>query len=79
MPVVASIKCAKGRPTIEDWIWHEKLASTTAVAARFCMRVDEALALLKRLEREGKVQRTYPAIGYDRNVAWWTAECGETR
>jgi len=72
--VVASLKCAQGRPTVEDWIWHEKLASTTAVAARFCMPVDVALKALKKLERSGKVQRAYPAIGYDRNVAWWTAE-----
>jgi hypothetical protein len=75
--VVASIKCAKGAPTIADWIWHEKIASTQAVAARFCMRTPDALAALKRLERQGKVQRIEPECGYDRNVAWWTAEICE--
>ena len=72
--VVASIRCAQGRPTIADWIWHNKMASTQAVAARFELTTSEALRVLKRLERAGDVQRARPAIGYDRNVAWWTAE-----
>lgn len=72
--IVASIKCAHGRPTIDDWIWHQKIASTSDVAARFCMTVGDALAALKKLERQGKVQRYHPVVGYDRNVAWWTAE-----
>lgn len=72
--VVASVRCAKGLPTVEDWIWHEGIANTAAVARRFCMSTADARAELKRLERIGRVQRIYPAIGYDRNVAWWTAE-----
>lgn len=71
--VVASIKCARGRPTIKGWLESEGMASTPAIAHRFDMTVDEARRTLRRLAKHGDVRQVRPVIGYDRNVNWWEA------